>query len=204
MNPASGTQRVLTSPRTPSLRATSRSQEGEPTGHPGRAARRRQARQKKSAWDKNAPLAQPVGIRARDPTPPARRTSFEEKPDIVKYDAERGAPPSPLPSIGWDQRPGEPTTKRSASPHPVDVVDKTTTKHGSPAKQANPFGKTNKDKGKGKGKGKKGKGKGGKKVKGKGKGNGKGKGHGLTALRTVKRQVNLAPSKDERANVRQQ
>ena len=192
MNPESGTQRILTSPRTPSLRATSRSQEGEPTGHPGRAARRRTARQKKSAIkDGFARWSSP--LRPRDPTPPARRTSFEEKPDIVKYDAERGAPPSPLPSIGWDQRPGEPTARRSASPHPVDVVDKTTSQQASPAKEANPFGKTKKDKGKGKGKGKGGK-----------KGKGKGKGRGLTALRTVKRQVNLAPSKDERANVRQQ
>ena len=192
MNPASGTQRVLTSPRTPSLRATSRSQEGEPTVPAGRAARRRTARQKKSALKTGFALWSSP-LRPRDPTPPARRTSFEEKPDIVKYDAERRAPPSPLPSIAWDQRPGEPTARRSASPLPVDVVDKTKGRQASPAKQANTFGKTKKDKGKGKGKGKGGK-----------KGKGKGKGRGLTALRTVKRQVNLAPSKDERANVRQQ
>ena len=186
MDPASGAQRVLTSPHSPSLRATSRSPGRGPSEPTGRAARRRTARKKAAAH--RTGIAHPVGLRPRDPTPPAKRTSFEEKPDIVKYDPSRRAPPSPLPSIAWDQPPGEPPTKRTASPLPADVIDKTTDRHPSPAKQANAFGKTKKEKGKGKGKAKGGK-----------KGKGKGKGRGLTALRMVKRKITLVPSKDERA-----
>ena len=62
-----------------------------------------------------------------------------------------------MPAIGWDQPPGEPPAGRTASPHTADVIDQTTGRHLSPAKQANAFGKTKKEKGKGKGKAKGGK-----------------------------------------------
>ena len=125
----------------------------------------------------------------RDPTPPANRVKFTATaPEVVSYPSDARAP-SPLPSIGWDQRPGAP-----ASPGKVTFVPST-----SPERKRNEDRASGKDGKKGKGKGK---GKGKKKGKGHQKGKVKGKGKASGKDGKNARQVIIQPSKDGGAHVK--
>ena len=97
---------------------------------------------------------------------------------LVKYDNAEPLPPTPLPSVGWDQRPG------SQAGHSRE-------RSKSPGKDKGKGKKTH-DKGKGRGKGR-----GKDRRKGKGKGRGKAKG----PAKFIKRLILLKPSKDVVAKV---
>ena len=111
----------------------------------------------KLAEAKAGPKA-PAPEAARERTPPANRVRFDDKaPDIVKYPSDRKTP-SPLPSVGWDQRPGgrapspkDPRKERSASPAHGGVRDPLVDRSGNRGKGR---GKVRGKKGKGKGRGK--------------------------------------------------